>query len=166
MQWVCSLLCAAVLLAGCDGGLDPTKLPPDAHISGKLIVRGGRQTYPPPDSLRDLRVVAFRTLPRDSSILAAILNGQAYYTQTPVIDSSSYTITIPFTDQTPDPLELQYIAVAQQYGPNVLSDWRVVGVYAQDSLWTPKSVVIGRGEQRTDIDITIDFRNPPPQPFK
>ncbi|MCX7929744.1 MAG: hypothetical protein N2663_03370 [Chlorobi bacterium] len=151
---------------GCDGGLDPTALPPDAQISGSLIVRGGPASYPPRDSLFDLRVVAFRTIPRDSSIIAAVLGGQAYFTAMSVLDSSRYTITIPFTGITPDPLRLEYIAVAQQYGPNVFSDWRVVGVYAADSLWTPKAVVLTRGERRIDIDIEIDFRNPPPQPFR
>lgn len=160
---------AALLLAfafGCDGGLDPTSQPPEAILGGRLIVRGGTASYPPRDSLFDLRVVAFRTIPRDSSIIAAVLGGQAYFTPTSVLDSSSYTITISFTESTPDPLRLEYIAVAQQYGPNVFSDWRVVGVYAADTLWTPRAVVLTRGERRTDVDITIDFRNPPPQPFR
>jgi len=61
---------------------------------------------------------------------------------------------------------LEYIAVAQQYGLNIFRDWRVVGVYASDSLWTPKALTLTRGERRMDVDITIDFRNPPPQPFQ
>jgi hypothetical protein len=159
-------LALALLLLGCSGGLDPTELPPQASISGRLIVRGGTQSYPPRDSLFDLRVVAFRTIPKDSSIIAAVLGGEAYFTQTSVIDSSSYSITIPLTGNVPEPLRLEYIAVAQQYGPNVFSDWRVVGVYSEDTLWTPKAVVLTRGVHRTDVDITIDFQNPPPQPFK
>lgn len=168
-QWhrlLVALISALLAIAGCDGGLDPTKLPPEAILSGRLIVRGGTASYPPRDSLRDLRVVAFRSIPRDSSIIAAILEGQAYFTQSSVLDSNSYTITIPFSEGTPEPLRLEYIAVAQQYGPNIFRDWRVVGVYAADTLWTPKAVVLTRGERRTDVDITIDFRNPPPQPFR
>ncbi|MCS7000249.1 MAG: hypothetical protein RML15_08290 [Bacteroidota bacterium] len=168
MRWLpCSVAIVLVLVfSGCDGGLDPTALPPEAIISGRLLVRGGKETYPPPDSLRDLRVVAFRTIPRDSSVIAAVLSGQAYFTQTPVIDSTHYTITIPFGENTPEPLRLEYIAVAQLYGPNLFGDWRVVGVYATDTLWTPRALTVSRGERRTDIDITIDFRNPPPQPFR
>ncbi|GIV53496.1 MAG: hypothetical protein KatS3mg039_0014 [Candidatus Kapaibacterium sp.] len=160
------LATVAFLALCCNSGLDPTALPPEASISGRLIVRGGSASYPPRDSLVDLRVVAFRTIPRDSSIIAAVLSGQAYFTQTSVLDSSNYHITIAFTDGTPEPLTLEYIAVAQQYGSNVFRDWRVVGVYSHDSLWTPKAVTLTRGVHRTDIDITIDFRNPPPQPFK
>ncbi len=160
-------LCTLALLSlHCNGGLDPTALPPEARISGRLTIRGGASSLPPRDSLYDLRVVAFRTIPRDSSIIAAVLDGQAYFTQTSVLDSSQYSIAIPFTEGTPEPLRLGYIAVAQQYGANVFGDWRVVGVYSDDSLWTPKPVVLTRGEHRTDVDITIDFRNPPPQPFK
>lgn len=156
----------ALLLCHCNGGLDPTALPPNAELGGRLTVRGGNESYPPRDSILDLRVVAFRTMPRDSSIIAAVLAGQAYFTPTSILDSTRYTISISFTEGTPEPLRLEYIAVAQQYGPNVFRDWRVVGVYASDSLWTPKAVVLTRGERRSDIDITIDFRNPPPQPFR
>jgi hypothetical protein len=156
----------ALLLGHCDGGLDPTALPPTAELGGRLTVRGGRESYPPRDSILDLRVVAFRTIPRDSSIIAAVLSGQAYFTPTSILDSTHYAISIPFTEGTPEPLRLEYIAVAQQYGPNVFRDWRVVGLYASDSLWTPKAVVLRRGERRLDVDITIDFRNPPPQPFR
>ena len=156
----------AFVVSHCDGGLDPTAVPPNAELGGRLTVRGGVESYPPRDSLLDLRVVAFRTIPRDTSIIAAVLSGQAYFTTSSVLDSSHYRIVIPFGDGTSEPLRLEYIAVAQQYGPNIFRDWRVVGVYASDSLWTPKALTLTRGERRMDVDITIDFRNPPPQPFQ
>lgn len=61
-----------------------------------------------------------------------------------------------------------YVAVAQSK-TSVLSldrkDWTVAGVYYQGNDFSnPGTLVIPENKMVNDIDITVDFSNPPPQP--
>jgi hypothetical protein len=59
-----------------------------------------------------------------------------------------------------------YVAVAWQFGPNIQSDWRAVGVYtATGDVTRPTPITIYNGRFTDGIDITVDFKNLPPQPF-
>ena len=75
------------------------------------------------------------------------------------VDSLRYAVTVPTG-------EFQYIAVAQQYGPNVRADWRSVGQYDLDSnLSVPSSIRVPLNDTLRNVDISVDFSKPPPQPF-
>jgi hypothetical protein len=59
------------------------------------------------------------------------------------------------------------VAVAQQFGPDVMSNWRAVGQYDLDSnLAVPSAVTVTERETVTGIDITVDFDNLPPPPAR
>lgn len=123
------------------------------------------QHWPSPDSLLDLRIVAFTVFP-PSNIVNEVLLGRAivypplgdtalvpFY-----IDSLHYIFSLPAN-------EYKYVAVAQQFGPTVTTDWRAVGQYDLDSNRTvPSPVTIVAHDTTRDIDISVDFANPPPQP--
>jgi hypothetical protein len=152
--WVVFFLLLA--LSACDHGLEP----PPATKPGF----GGRITYvgnwPPADSIYLLAVVAFKTFP-PTNILADILSGNAVY-------DTSLSRNVEFQDYQilTDPATFQYIVVAQQYGPDIFSQWRVIGTYSDNpSQGTPKSVVVSPETFVTSIDITVDFDHPPPQFF-
>jgi hypothetical protein len=141
-------------LSACDHGLEP----PPATRPGF----GGHITYvgnwPPADSIYLLAVVAFKTFP-PTNILADILNGNAVYDTSLArnVESQDYQILT-------DPAKFQYVVVAQQYGPDIFSQWRVIGVYSDDpAQGTPKSVVISPETFVSGIDITVDFDHLPPQ---
>ncbi|MBL8000051.1 MAG: hypothetical protein JNL32_15620, partial [Candidatus Kapabacteria bacterium] len=91
-------LITIVVFGGCDGGLDP------AMIQDTEISLTGAITYlnpanrPPRDSMVDMRVVAFREIPRDSNIVLAVLGGMAYYNDVPLMDSARYKFTVNLTD--------------------------------------------------------------------
>jgi hypothetical protein len=155
----------ALSLSGCDKGLSPSiSAPPPipmGHMSG--VIR--YQHWPPRDSLHDLRLVAFRVFP-PSNILGEVLLGRAVV-YPPLgdtalvpffVDSLRYRFILPAG-------EYKYVVVAQQYGPIVTTDWRAVGQYDLDTnLVVPSPVTIAADDTSRNIDINVDFRNPPPPP--
>jgi hypothetical protein len=141
-------------LSACDHGLEP----PRATKPGF----GGRITYtgkwPPPDSLVRLALVAFKDYP-PTDIVDDVLSGKAVYDTALArnVDFQDYQF---FTD----PATFKYVVVAQQYGSNLFSDWRVIGVYSDDPLQaTPKTVDVPAETFISGVDITVDFDHPPPQ---
>ncbi|MBI5474127.1 MAG: hypothetical protein HY961_17465 [Ignavibacteriae bacterium] len=146
-------------VSSCDEGIKP---PPFTGFSGVIRYRN----WPPADSLRDLRIVAFRNFP-PRSIFEEVLNGRAVvypglldtFALPLYVDSMKYHIEAPLG-------RFEYIAVAQQYGPNIFTDWRPVGQYDLDTnLAVPSPIEIKQDVETQDIDINVDFQNPPPRPF-
>ncbi|HUI10235.1 MAG TPA: hypothetical protein VL221_07900 [Bacteroidota bacterium] len=166
--------CRAVILAaslalcgGCNEELGPVNSP--SGFGGTIRFRN----WPSPDSLHDMRIVAFVSYPADSAnILSTLLaGGGAVYpaigTKFPtMIDSLAYEFT------TSNGTNLQvgsyaYVIVAQQYGPNVLADWRPVGVYAASAgSFAPAPLRVILHHVLEGIDIDVDFDNPPPKPWR
>lgn len=144
------------VFSSCNHGLKPPSLPEQTGFGGVVFFRGEW-----PDTVFDLRVVAFRDYP-PKNIIQDVLQGKAVFTKEklPVnVSSARYSI---FTE----PGEWKYVVCAMQYGENIFSDWKVIGVYDEtpdDTIPTP--VVVPSGKFVTGIDIFCDFQNPPPQPF-
>ncbi len=157
-----SLLFAAVLgilLASCDHGLDPALADSDPGFGGTVRVDGA---WPPEDSVRQLRVVAFRNYP-PSDILAEVLGGTAVYS-----DELPYGETEIVYTQQDESLNgaFQYVVVAQNYGDDLFADWQVVGVYTRSgNVEEPSPIDLGAGSYVGDVDISVDFYDLPPQPF-
>jgi hypothetical protein len=148
------ILCLLWALSACDHGLEP---PPKARPGF-----GGRITYvgnwPPADSIYLLAVVAFKHFP-PTNILNDVLGGNAVYDTAVAknVDSQDYQI---FTD----PAKFEYVVVAQQYGPDIFSQWRVIGVYSDDpDRVQPKTVDVQPETFVNNVDITVDFEHLPPQ---
>ena len=141
----------------CDSGLKPQ---PEntSYVRGTIKYINSTDNWPPVDSLKDLRVVAFKHFPPDN-IIQEVLSGQAYYTNSSLpfyVDSSSFVLEIKDS-----PVELKYIAVAQQFGGII--DWLVVGVYS-DNNDSAKTLYVEKGKNY-QIQINVDFKNLPKQPF-
>jgi hypothetical protein len=146
-----------LLLWSCDSGLRPE---PDktSYLKGTILYVDSLANWPPADSIKDLRAVAFKNFP-PASLLEEVLTGRAYFTLESLptfVDSANFTLEIKDA-----PVTLNYIAVAQQFGG--LMDWRVVGIYSliKDSAATLK---IEQGKTY-NIKINVDFKNLPKQPF-
>lgn len=146
------------LLFSCDGGLKPE---PKPSISGFISFEQD-VAWPSADSMKDLRVVAFRTFPfADSSgIIDMILSGDAIFSESLEMytDTASFLIEL---ESIPD--TMKYIAVAQQYG--TLFEWKAVGVYTESGDPAKNSALIIDDNINYMIDIHVDFNNLPPQPF-
>ena len=160
-------LTCVLLLDGCDTGLSPLNEP--SAISGVIRFTN----WPPPDSCRQIRLAAFEVYPADSAnILLALIAGQAVIFPATLtgtgldrfVDSVSYEWTTKATNL--QVKKYDYFVVAWQYGPNIFTDWRPAGVYTT----TPGSFVPAPVRvllhKNVRVDVNVDFRNPPPKPWR
>lgn len=145
----------------CDHGLKPPEVDTSTQYEepgfGGIVYFKG--TWP--DTIYDLRVVAFRNYP-PKNIISEVIEGKAKFSQSLPrrVDSAKYEVLT-------DTGRWEYIVVALQYGANIFSDWKAIGVYdttKSDTIPTPLYIPPGRFIR--GINIVCDFRNPPPQPFK
>ena len=160
-------LAGALLYAGCDTGLTPLDEP--SGFGGTIRFTN----WPPPDSCRELRLVAFETYPSDSNnILLALISGQAVFY--PALgdtgirrftDSVSYEWTTKKTSL--QVKKYDYVVLAWRYGANILSDWKPAGVFTtKPNSFEPAPLRILLHRIVTKIDFSVDFRNPPPKPWR
>ncbi|MDT8324913.1 MAG: hypothetical protein RRA94_12435 [Bacteroidota bacterium] len=153
------LLCSALFAAACDHGLSPEATAVDPGFGGTLTVTG---SWPPADSVRDFRIVAFRNYP-PKDILSEVINGSAVFS-----DPLPYgEKDIPYLIQD-ESLQgsFAYVVVAQNYGEDPFQDWRAVGVFTTTGDVTrPSPVDLGGGRFVSSVDITVNFYDLPPQPF-
>jgi hypothetical protein len=162
-------------LVACDGGLQPPAEAPPTQIAGTIRYVGG---WPPAvnpitrDSVLNIRVAAFRDFP-PQNIVTDVLAGRAYFTPSALsldsslarfVDVSSYSILIP--DNNPA-TEIRYVAVAMLVRSLFLvpASWRIVGVYTVTGNQAQPGTIRITPNTIHRADITVDFRNPPPQPF-
>jgi hypothetical protein len=129
--------------------------------------------WPPADSVRDLRLVAFDSFPTDSAqiLITLLAGGGAVYppigTRFPLfIDSLVYA----FTTTSGTNLQVKnygYVIVAQQYGPNILTDWQPAGVFSTGpGPFDPAPLRVLLHHVTPGININIDFHNLPPKPWR
>jgi hypothetical protein len=163
----CALALVLTWFPACNEELGPLNGP--SGFSG--IVRF--KNWPPPDSLLDLRLVAFEAFPTDSAqILITLLTGGG--AAFPPIGAKfplfADSIEYVFTTTTGTNLQIKnyaYVIIAQQYGPNILNDWEPVGVYssAPDS-FDPAPLRVLLHRVSPGIDINVDFHHLPPKPWR
>lgn len=150
-----------LLFYSCDHGLKPPATETSTQyeepgFGGTVYFKG---TWP--DTIYDLRVVAFRNYP-PKNIINEVIEGKAKFSQSlpKRVDSVRYEVLA-------DTGKWEYVVVALQYGANIFSDWKAIGVYdttIADTIPTP--IYIPYGRFLRGINITCDFNNPPPQPFR
>ena len=153
---------------GCNTGLEPSNQP--SGFRGVIRFRN----WPAQDSVQNLQIVAFENLPTDSSniLLTVVLERRAaafpgLNARLPrFVDSVAFE----FTTNNGIGLKLtnyEYIIVAQQYGPNVFTDWRPAGVFAVlPNSFDPKPLRVLLHRITPNVDIQVDFNNPPPRPWR
>lgn len=140
------LLALLLIYTGCDHGLEPPDAPPFGSIQGTVTYTG---TWPPGDSLRDLRFFALPFVPQDTLDLFRDLN-QLVFSERLRYNVSDDSFSI-------DSVQAQiyvYSGVAQQFSRNLL-DWRPVGLATLFQV---------RPGEVTELSITVDFNHIPPFP--
>lgn len=161
-------LTALVALSSCNEELGPVHDP--SGFSGVIRFHN----WPPADSIREMRLVAFLVAPTDSAgIIPLLIAGQAAvfppigqdYLPT-LVDS----VTFEFTTDSGTNLQVSeypYVAVMYQYGPNILHDWRPAGVYSgRSGSFDPAPVRVLLHRVTPGIVIDVDFANLPPIPWR
>ena len=139
-------------LSACDHGL----VPPDEPPAGTLIVdvhyAGHPESWPEADELHDLRFVAMRFVPQDTSdffqLNRMVISNRLDY------NVPQQTVVLEAVQATPYP----YAGVAQQYGSGTF-DWRPIGLVEDNG-----GVIILAPNETTRVSVTADFLDPPPFP--
>jgi len=154
---VCFALCFST---GCDQGLEPEP-PPQYGIAGTIYFRN----WPPPDSVRELALAAFKVYP-GGDVINEVFQGKARITFVSFVygdSAASYALLFsPFPPGT-----YEYIAVGQRFGPNRFSptDWRIAGVYySPGDTSRPGTLFVPANQVVQGVNIDVDFRSPPPPP--
>jgi hypothetical protein len=164
------LINLCLFLGGCDGGLAPPP-PAEPGFSGTVYFAPG--SWPSTDSLVSIMIFASKIFPLDSATTVSGL-----FSDPPLIfvyPSMSESLRPFFIDSISYVFPLRsgtykYIGVVQQISSDVLHNsirvFRVVGFYKNPAnLAQPGNVIVNDSSQVKDINIQVDFRNPPPQPF-
>jgi hypothetical protein len=168
------LLACAALISGCDQGLGPITEP--TGFSGVISFKN----WPPPEQVLELRLVAFTEYPADSSsILEALLQMRAAvypHVTTGVLGAleilgrkSADTVNYMFLTEGTILKEgtYNYVVVAWRYGPNYFADWAPAGVYTlTPGTFEPAAVIVRSHRLKKDVNITVDFKNLPPKPWR
>ena len=153
------LVIAAGLSACEDHGLQPISESATPGFSGVIRIRS---VWPPADSVRDLRIAAFRRYP-PQDILTEVVSGTAVFSEElPYgVDSIPYRVQSEAMNGV-----YGYVVVAQNYGPDPFQQWKAVGVYTlSGDVTVPSGIDLGTGRFLRGIDVEVDFINLPPQPF-
>ena len=157
------LISMSISILTCDHGLMPAE-----EEKAKMGLSGTvyYSNWPPADSIQLLKIVFFKTFP-PQNIINEVLGGNASTYPLALseglpldVDSTNYEIDLKAETYS-------YISVAQQYGPDVFTQWRAVGQYSStpgDSL--PTAVTVLEDSILKDINIYVDFNNLPPQHFE
>lgn len=139
----------AFLFFGCDGGLEPPREDRNGAIHGIIQYQG---TWPPADSVRDLRLVAMRFVPRDTSDLLE-LNRLA------ISDRLSYGATAEtVVVGGVRPGVFVYTGVAVNYAESIFA-WRPIAVFEEND-----GVFEVRPADTAYIRVNVDFSSRPPFP--
>lgn len=141
-----------VFLSACDHGLEPPEEPPTGAIEVDITYLGHPEAWPPRDSVRDLRFVAMRFVPADTSDFLQL--NRLVFSSGLEYGVEAQTVTVGGIETGP----FLYSGVAQQYGADALN-WRPVGLVQEND-----GVFIVRQDETTHVSVTVDFRNPPPFP--
>lgn len=139
----------------CDKGLAPP--PPSPTISGSIHFIGT-----PKDSVQALLVVLIEARPPyvASYLLAGAAAGtiKASSLSTTTFHDTTYSLTV-----SPD-TTYHYLGVAQKYGYDLTKDWHAVG-FAHDGKDSALTFIFKPGEQRSGVDLIVNFDSLPRQPF-
>jgi hypothetical protein len=165
IKFLLTILLVGILISSCDKGIEPGEPSGPSGFSGKITLSGKW-----PEGITRTHVVVFRN--RIVTVQDFFLPNLIF-----VVDSIPYgskefkfnSLENPFTTIFKiTPGGYNYVVVAQsrtQFMSFERKDWTVVGIYCENGNQSiPKTMIIPPGKIAQDINIMVDFSNPPPQP--
>lgn len=154
-----------VMLNSCDKGIEPADQVGPSGFGGTVTFKGNW-----PEGITRTHLVVFKSevktvsdffLPNLSFVIDSIPNGAKSFTYNSIDNPFSTIFTF-------SPGSYSYVVVAQQKTKLITferKDWFVVGVYCINGDQTkPKTILVMPGKITNDVNILVDFGNPPPQP--
>lgn len=164
INYIVLLLVLSLIFMFCDHGLaPPPKEAIEQGIEGKIYYKGNYPTNITAHKLFASKVYrTFRDMKEIMNLIFTTDSIALYPPDLPFtkIDSIDYRFVL-------QPDMYRYIAVAQARGEITdPANWKIVGVYSLDTLnWDPRPILVGSGLFIDSVNITVDYNNPPPQPF-
>lgn len=149
---VVTVTLAVLWLIGCDHGLQPPAEPATGVIHARITYEGGEESWPSPDSVRDIRFVAMRFVPRDTADFLQL--NRLVFSDGLDREVDAQDIAIPEVETG----LFLYSGVAQQFSPD-LFDWRPVGLVTEND-----GVFVVSEDETTTVEVLVNFDNPPPFP--
>ncbi len=147
-----------LFLLSCQEGVSPDDGQKESFLSGKIIIVSGKESWPPPDSSKELRIIVVPQYP-PYNIFADILEGRAYLSDTlpRFVDTITYSTKIQRT-----PMPEAYILASLRFG--TISQQRMIGFYkSNQESKVPDKLYIGKGIHLKNLNIFVDFKNLPEQ---
>jgi len=154
-----------LFILGCDKGIEPIEEQGYGHFSGRVTFTGDW-----PEGIKRTHVVVFKNMiqksddffpPNFSFVVDSIPYGSSVFEYNSI--ENNYIPIFQLGSGI-----YNYIVVAQSKTPSISlerKDWFVVGVYCIGGDQTrPAKLQIRKDEITPDINIDVDFNNPPPQP--
>ncbi len=158
------ILFFAVMVYSCNKGIEPSEPTGPFGFSGKVTFVGKW-----PEGVKRTHIVVFKN---EIKKVEDFFNYFSF-----IVDSIPYgskefkynSIDNPFNSNIKlTPGIYSYVVVAQSKTSEITlvrSDWNVVGVYCINGDQSkPKMLIVNPGQITPDVNITVDFNNPPPQP--
>ncbi|MDQ7816228.1 MAG: hypothetical protein RDU14_04335 [Melioribacteraceae bacterium] len=159
------VLAVLFCLNSCDTGIEPGEPIVPGGFSGTISFSG---TWP--EGIKRTHLVVFKNpiqttedffLPNLSFVVDSIQYKSPSYRYNSLVNSFISILKL-------WPGEYKYVVVAQSKTPEISfqrKDWTVVGVYCINNDQTkPASLLIRSDELTQNVNINVDFNNPPPQP--
>jgi hypothetical protein len=165
---IASTIICFSFIAGCDKGIEPAEATVLGQMgfTGKITFTG---TWPA--GIKRTHIVIFKniiqsaddfSLPNLSFVIDSIPYRSSSYTYSSIENNNEFSIL------TLAPGDYNYVIVAQSKIATLSldrKDWSVVGIYYSGNDYSkPGTMKIQNGVMTTDININVDFNNPPPQP--
>jgi hypothetical protein len=142
---------ATLLASGCDHGFAPPDVAPPGRIVGTVSYTG---SWPPADSMRDLRFVAMRFMPQDTVDFLRLNEMAISAGLRRNVESDTFSIA------GVDPGAFVYAGIAHQFDANLLS-WRPLGLVEDDG-----GIFFVESGADTPVHVDVDFSRlpvfPPP----
>jgi len=136
----------AVLITACDHGLEPPTDRGAGAIEGSVHYVGD---WPPSDELQDLRFVAMRFIPQDTTDFFRLNDMEISVGLSSNVSDDVFSIALAQAGT------YFYSGIAQKFDEDLLS-WRPIGLYADNG-----GIFVVRSGETVSISITVDFDNLP-----
>ena len=144
-----ALVVVLIGAAACDHGLSPPAEPETGAIRAYVEYAQVRDDWPDSDSLADLRFVALRFVPRDTTDLLQL--NRLVFSERLTYYAARDTVLIEGVETGP----FLYAGVAQKFGGDNF-DWRPVGLVEENN-----GFFSVEADETTTVSVTVDFQNPP-----
>jgi len=154
-----------LIFISCDKGIEPLEVVGPSGFEGKVTFEGSW-----PEGIKRTHLVVFKEpiktvddffLPNLSFVVDSIPYGTTEYSYNSI--DKPFSSIFKFAAG-----NYKYVVVAQSKTPEITfnrADWTVVGVYCESGNQTsPKTMIVLPGKIANDININVNFQNPPPQP--